>query len=94
MRKSALGRKHSLETIEKLKESHMGQKAWNKGIKMPDEWGNKISQALKGRKLSEKTVEKMRKKYKCEYCGKETNKSNLTRFHNSNCPKKNILRYP
>lgn len=31
---------------------------------------------------------KPEQKYKCKYCGKETNKGNLTRWHNENCKQK------
>lgn len=47
--KICLGRKASDETKKKLRESHKGQKAWNKGIPMRNESKEKLSLSLKGK---------------------------------------------
>jgi hypothetical protein len=43
------GKNHSHTTIEKMRESHKGQKAWNKGISPPEKLRNQISETLKER---------------------------------------------
>ena len=58
-----LGKKLSKAHIEKIRKSHMGQKAWNKGLKLPpmsEEHKRIIGQKLRGRKLSKEHVEKIR----------------------------------
>lgn len=78
------GKKASLELIEKLSKSHLGQKAWNKGIKSSKEQIEKQRLKMIGRKASEETKKKMsiahkgEKSYmwkgglpKCIDCGKE-----------------------
>ena len=52
-------KKHSIETIEKLRLSHLGNVPWNKGKKCP-----KISLGLMGRKLSDESRLKMSKSRK------------------------------
>lgn len=52
----SLGRKASDETKQKLSESHLGQKAWNKGKVTSDETKQKISEANKGKPGSRKGV--------------------------------------
>jgi group I intron endonuclease len=51
----------SEETREKLRQSHFGQKAWNKGIPRTDAEKKAHSEKMKGRKASEKTKIKMSK---------------------------------
>ena len=51
--------KISNETIEKLRKSHVGQIAWNKGIPRTDEEKLAQSVKMKGRKASEETKLKM-----------------------------------
>ena len=54
----------SLETKMKLSESHKGQVAWNKGIKLgphTDEWKAKVSEKLKGKKRSSMSEEQKQK---------------------------------
>lgn len=53
--------KMSQETIEKLKKSHKGQSAWNKGKPHSEETRQKIREALTGGHLSEETRRKMSK---------------------------------
>ena len=55
------GNNHKIsdETREKLKISHLGQKAWNKGIARTDEEKKSHSLKMKGRKVSEETKLKM-----------------------------------
>ena len=44
-----LGKKHTEETIEKMKKSHKGQIPWNKGIPQTEETKRKISETLKSK---------------------------------------------
>ena len=55
------GSNHIISDETKLKqsESHIGQKAWNKGIKRTDEEKKAHSLKMKGRKLSEETKQRM-----------------------------------
>ena len=50
----AIGRKHSKETCEKISKAHQGYTpiaaGWNKGIKMPFEFGQKQAIRMKGNK--------------------------------------------
>jgi group I intron endonuclease len=50
----------SKETKLRLSISHMGQKAWNKGILSKEETKQKLSKAHMGKKLSEETKEKIK----------------------------------
>lgn len=50
----------SEETKKKISDSLKGNIPWNKGGKMPQDIKNKISEKLKGRKLSEDVKEKLR----------------------------------
>jgi hypothetical protein len=105
---SLKGRKRkpvSEETKEKLRAANLGKKKGPdsletrlkkslalKGKVRSEEHGEKISQALKGRKPSEVErkayLEAMeRGKTTCEYCGKTTTKGNYVRWHGSNCKK-------
>lgn len=77
-RQNQLGKNHSNETKEKIGIAN-SNRIWKEESK------EKISKANKGSKRSKETIEKMKKKYKCIYCGKEMNKSNLSRYHNDNC---------
>lgn len=72
------GRIHSSETKEKIGVAN-SQRVWKEESKI------KISLKNKGLKRSQDVIEKMKRKYACKYCGKEMNKSNLTRYHNNNC---------
>ena len=56
------GKHPSQETLKKLRESHKGQIAWNKGKKLPphtEEWKKKVSEKLKGRKLTDEHKQKL-----------------------------------
>lgn len=64
------GKKRSLEQLEKLSKSHMGQNPWNKGVPMSEISKSKLSESLKGlqagekhhmfgKKHSQETLEKM-----------------------------------
>jgi len=52
--KNNLGKKRSQETIIKLSISHMGQKAWNKGIPCSGKTKRKLSISHKGKKTGSK----------------------------------------
>lgn len=61
------GNNHTIseETRDKLRKSHLGQKAWNKGLTKKDDdrlkiLGKNHSQKMKGRKASDDTKGKMR----------------------------------
>jgi len=43
------GQKHSKETKEKMRISHLGKSTWNKGIKMSKEYCQKLSSIRKGK---------------------------------------------
>ena len=55
-----LGKKASDKTKEKMSISHKGQPAWNKGQKMPEGTGEKISIKNTGKRRTESTRNKMR----------------------------------
>lgn len=73
-----IGKKQSIETIEKRKKT-IGD-PWNKGIKMPKEIGLKISNSKKGKKLNVPYGI-------CKHCGIEMKMGHLNRYHNDNCKK-------
>ena len=56
---SPLGRKHSQETIEKLRKIHTGMPGPNKGKPRSEECKEKIRRALTGKKLSKETCIKL-----------------------------------
>lgn len=56
--------KVSDETRDKLRTSHLGQKAWNKGLARTEEQKLAHSEKMKGRKASEETKLKMSKSRK------------------------------
>lgn len=45
----------SEETRKKMSDARMGRAAWNKGLAMPEEFGSRISEKLKGRTQSPET---------------------------------------
>jgi group I intron endonuclease len=73
------GVKFSDETKQKM------SKAWRTREPVSKETKEKHRQNRLGKKHLPETLEKMSKKYKCKYCGKETNKSNLMRHENNYC---------
>ena len=58
------GKKHSAETILKMKSSHKGQVSHNKGKTLSEETKRKISDGLKDRVVSKETREKIGKAHK------------------------------
>jgi very-short-patch-repair endonuclease len=50
----------SQETIRKMKKSLKGRDAWNKGLKMPEEYKNKLKEAHMGKKLSDTHIQKIK----------------------------------
>jgi hypothetical protein len=57
---SRKGVKASEETKKKLSESHIGQSAWNSGLKLSDKHVKNLKKSLTGRKLSESHKEAIR----------------------------------
>jgi hypothetical protein len=55
-----LNKKASQDTKDLMSIAHKGQEAWNKGQKMPDGTGEKISKKNKGKRRKESTRNKMR----------------------------------
>ena len=53
MSKLNIGKHYSEITIQKLRDSHRGQIAWNKGIPCSEETKRKIGEANKGRRFEE-----------------------------------------
>lgn len=67
------------ERSERLSKLHKGKTPWSKGLRGIH---------------SEVALEKLRQpkpKFPCTYCGMMTSKTNLKRWHNENCKKKNII---
>ena len=58
---SLMGKKHSLESIQKMSEAHMGHVGWNKGVPRSLETRQKLSKALIGRKRPPFSEEHKRK---------------------------------
>ena len=55
-----VGKKHTQETKDKISKARKGQKPWNVGKKHTEATKEKMRLALKGRKCSEETKEKLR----------------------------------
>jgi hypothetical protein len=55
----------------------------NANIVRSDEYKRKMSESIK------KVAHIINAKHKCKYCGIETNKGNLNRWHNDNCKQRN-----
>jgi group I intron endonuclease len=70
------GRNHiiSKETRKKQSESHLGQPAWNKGIKRTEEQKKAHSEKMKGKKASDETKKKMSEARKGKKHSEETRK--------------------
>ena len=64
----------SKETRKKQSESHLGQPAWNKGIKRTEEQKKAHSEKMKGRKASAETKKKMSEARKGKKHSEETRK--------------------
>lgn len=67
-----LGTHHSEETKEKMKNAHMGVKAYNYGKHLTEETRKKISNTNKGRVLSEEWKQKIGKANKGKHKSEET----------------------
>lgn len=71
-----LGKKrNNPKYIEKLRKAHLGQVAWNKGLKLPQFGGDKAS-AWKGDRVGYGALHEWVRKVKgtpseCEFCGKK-----------------------
>lgn len=85
------GKLHSDETKKLISEKRKGHSD-NKGITKTDEHKEKISQKLKGRLLSQKHKNNLKKipKVECEYCKKRTSPAMHSRWHGLNCKHKKI----
>jgi group I intron endonuclease len=70
LREKLTGRKHSEETKLKMSASHMGHKAWNKGIPMTEEAKAKQRIIYKGIPRTEEVKRKISKALKGKYTGK------------------------
>jgi len=77
-RQNKIGTHHSTVTKEKIGYAN-SLRVWKEESKL------KISAANRGLKRSQDVIDRMKIKYKCIHCGKEMNRSNLTRYHNDNC---------
>lgn len=55
-----LGHKHSEETKKLYSETRKGHAPWNKGIPFDEAYKKRMSERMKGRKISEETKQKMR----------------------------------
>jgi len=53
------GKKHLIESRIKISESNKGRNAWNKGLKLSDEYKRKLSESHKGHIVSKETRKKM-----------------------------------
>jgi hypothetical protein len=73
------GVKFSEETKQKM------VVAWKTREPVSAETKEKHRQNQLGKTHSTETIAKLSKRYKCKYCGKETNKSNLTRHEEKYC---------
>lgn len=80
------GKNHSEETKAKMSKAKEGYVPWMKGKHHTDETKKKLSEARKG--VSSPNKGKKAKTIKCEYCGKEINAGNYTRWHGDNCKHK------
>ena len=47
------GKKHTKESIKKMRKAHKGCIGWNKGRKFPEEWRKNISKGRKGKYIGE-----------------------------------------
>ena len=96
--KPMLGKTHSDETKNKIRQKAIGRTSarkgvspWNKGVKTSDETKNKIRIANSGNVRSEEVktllseIAKKRKRVVCEYCEREVDVSNYSRWHGDNC---------
>jgi len=72
------GKHHTEETLQKMRD-HV----------FTDEHKKHMSESQKGKKLSEETKIKLKRREKCIYCGAEMNISNLNKYHNKHCKYKN-----
>jgi len=74
-----IGHKHSQETIQKMRESKLGDKSYNYGKRMSLEQRKKLSLAHKGKKLSEETKRKISEANK----GVKHSKEHMEKLFNS-----------
>jgi len=91
-----LGKKHSKESVQKMRENHRGQVAWNRGIKHSEETKEKIRNKLTGNKncsgrvLSEETKKKISLSEKGKLISKESTEKRLqTLFKNKEVERQN-----
>lgn len=96
--KRRLGKKHTEETKDKIRQKKIGQPsarkgmpAWNKGLTQSPETTRKISEALRGVARSAEAKEairlaaKNRMKKTCPHCNKIVDASNYSRWHGDMC---------
>lgn len=82
-------KKASLETKNKQREARLGKSPWNKGISPSQETKDKISNTLKGRKLSQEHRYNVSKALKDKYKGKVP--KNLASLHKARKGKKLVI---
>lgn len=80
---SLKGKKQSKEQVEKRMKVHMGAKRSVTTCQ-------NISKAAEGRVQTKEIIEKRILYVVCEYCGKEVDKGNHTRWHGDKCKHKLI----
>jgi hypothetical protein len=83
------GLKSSHETIEKSRNSHLGQVAWNKGLINVQKTWNKGTKGLMGKPHIRIYTEEDKLHYKvecvCPMCGAKGKIAGMRRWHFSNC---------
>jgi len=86
---------YSPETIEKMHEARRNRVISPEGKERQREATRKLGQRPKSAAWREKMSQRMkgiqRQRYKCRHCGIETVLSNINRYHNDKCKKKDIV---
>jgi len=91
--KCLLGFKHSEESKKKMRDSHMGQTPYNKGLKMPIETRNKLSISHIGKKQTKETIKKRISKTATVNKGRKNTDSSKQRMRDARKDKKIVYQY-